>query len=191
MEDEDSLESLIEFHTNFIRDTIKERGSFISQVIFKKGKTVYPCIVLGGREEIKATMNFACLHNPEWIVIIHEGYSLVTKREDVLKIRHGDLEKAFKEGDKRIKESIMLTVYTKEKNKTITFEKKDRKIIKKYEIENACGYLTLSNKTPEQAIEELERLKNLPFIIGGKCTNNGKYICNLGYACDGCPYNAG
>jgi hypothetical protein len=30
---------------------------------------------------------------------------------------------------------------------------------------------------------------NIPWINDGKCTNNGKYICNLGYACDGCPYN--
>jgi len=31
---------------------------------------------------------------------------------------------------------------------------------------------------------------NLPhFIINGVCCNWGAYICNLGYACDGCPFN--
>ncbi len=30
---------------------------------------------------------------------------------------------------------------------------------------------------------------NLPYITDSKCTNNGEYICNLGFACDGCPYN--
>ena len=28
----------------------------------------------------------------------------------------------------------------------------------------------------------------VPWLKNGKCTNNGRYICNLGYACDGCPY---
>ena len=27
------------------------------------------------------------------------------------------------------------------------------------------------------------------WIVDDKCINNGKYICNLGYACDACPYN--
>jgi len=27
------------------------------------------------------------------------------------------------------------------------------------------------------------------FIINGVCRNDGKYICEIGYACDGCPYN--
>ena len=32
-------------------------------------------------------------------------------------------------------------------------------------------------------------MKNLPsFIVDGKCRNDGTKICNLGYACDGCPY---
>ena len=26
------------------------------------------------------------------------------------------------------------------------------------------------------------------FIVDGICKNNGRYICNLGYACDACPY---
>jgi len=28
-----------------------------------------------------------------------------------------------------------------------------------------------------------------PWIVDGKCNNDGKNICDLGYACDGCPYN--
>jgi hypothetical protein len=27
------------------------------------------------------------------------------------------------------------------------------------------------------------------FIVDGICVNFGDYICNLGYACDACPYN--
>jgi len=26
------------------------------------------------------------------------------------------------------------------------------------------------------------------FIVDGKCHNRGEHVCNLGYACDGCPY---
>jgi len=36
---------------------------------------------------------------------------------------------------------------------------------------------------------EARRIKDLPYIIEGKCTNEGDVVCNLGYACDGCPYN--
>lgn len=30
---------------------------------------------------------------------------------------------------------------------------------------------------------------DIPWIKDGKCINDGKYVCNLGFACDGCPYN--
>jgi hypothetical protein len=30
----------------------------------------------------------------------------------------------------------------------------------------------------------------LEYIVGGVCTNYGDAICNLGYACDACPFNA-
>lgn len=38
-------------------------------------------------------------------------------------------------------------------------------------------------------IAEAKRIKDLPYIVEGKCTNEGDIVCNLGYACDGCPYN--
>jgi len=34
------------------------------------------------------------------------------------------------------------------------------------------------------------RKVEVPFVKEGRCTNRGEYICNLGYACDGCPYNS-
>ena len=38
-----------------------------------------------------------------------------------------------------------------------------------------------------------EKKKNIielvPWIKDGKCINDGTFICNLGWACDGCPYN--
>lgn len=30
---------------------------------------------------------------------------------------------------------------------------------------------------------------SIPWIKNGRCVNNGTYACQLGYACDGCPYN--
>ena len=36
---------------------------------------------------------------------------------------------------------------------------------------------------------EARRIKDLPYIENGVCKNKGEYVCNLGYACDGCPYN--
>ena len=30
--------------------------------------------------------------------------------------------------------------------------------------------------------------ETLPFIEGDKCVNDGRHICNLGYACDECPF---
>ena len=42
----------------------------------------------------------------------------------------------------------------------------------------------------KKAYEELQRKSaGLPFIVNGKCENKGDSICNLGYACDGCPFN--
>ena len=29
------------------------------------------------------------------------------------------------------------------------------------------------------------------FIKNGVCHNKGEQICNIGYACDACPYNKG
>jgi len=36
--------------------------------------------------------------------------------------------------------------------------------------------------------KEVNDEKLIPFVKGGACINVGQ-ICNLGYACDGCPYN--
>jgi len=47
-------------------------------------------------------------------------------------------------------------------------------------------------KTKEEEkkkIIEMNKVKELSYIVEGKCTNEGDVICNLGYACDGCPYN--
>lgn len=44
----------------------------------------------------------------------------------------------------------------------------------------------------EDAVNKMKLLSDdmLPvFIKKGKCINDGSSICNLGYACDGCPYN--
>jgi len=52
---------------------------------------------------------------------------------------------------------------------------------------------------PNINLSELKKLKkeifkerkkqSMAWIKNGKCINVGKYICNLGYACDACPYN--
>lgn len=36
---------------------------------------------------------------------------------------------------------------------------------------------------------DINHLDEIPYIINGRCVNNGKYACDLGYACDACPYN--
>jgi hypothetical protein len=39
-------------------------------------------------------------------------------------------------------------------------------------------------------IDKRLQMDNFPsWIIEGVCNNKGNDICNLGYACDGCPYN--
>lgn len=43
----------------------------------------------------------------------------------------------------------------------------------------------------EDAVNKMKLLSDdmLPvFIKKGKCINDGSLLCNLGYACDGCPY---
>lgn len=65
---------------------------------------------------------------------------------------------------------------------------------------NPCGTVGFSSKFSDNRSEvtcKLCQIKNVisssvpnvPWIKEGKCTNDGTYICNLGYACDGCPYN--
>lgn len=34
-----------------------------------------------------------------------------------------------------------------------------------------------------------KRIIMIPWIKDGVCINDGSNICNLGYACDGCPFN--
>ena len=42
----------------------------------------------------------------------------------------------------------------------------------------------------KKAYADLQRKSaGLPYIVNGKCINEGDSICNLGYACDGCPFN--
>ena len=40
-----------------------------------------------------------------------------------------------------------------------------------------------------KVIDKYGREVDVPFIDENGCHNRGEHICNLGYACDGCPYN--
>jgi len=40
-----------------------------------------------------------------------------------------------------------------------------------------------------KVIDKYGREVDAKYIDKQGCHNNGEYICNLGYACDGCPYN--
>lgn len=49
---------------------------------------------------------------------------------------------------------------------------------------------------PEEEIKPWDKKRaeqplvpDVPWIINGKCINKGQSICNLGWACDGCPWN--
>ena len=46
-------------------------------------------------------------------------------------------------------------------------------------ITNVCTMLR--NEKPKDP--------GVKWVVNGKCINKGEVICNLGYACDGCPYN--
>ena len=37
--------------------------------------------------------------------------------------------------------------------------------------------------------DNVKKAQGLPYIKDGVCINTGESICNLGFACDGCPYN--
>ena len=47
----------------------------------------------------------------------------------------------------------------------------------------------VEEKSRQHQQVEAKKAKELSFIKNGICINNGESICNLGYACDGCPYN--
>lgn len=42
-----------------------------------------------------------------------------------------------------------------------------------------------------KVIDKYGREVDVLFIDENGCHNDGRHICNLGYACDGCPYNIG
>lgn len=44
-------------------------------------------------------------------------------------------------------------------------------------------------KKQEKQKEEQKKIKELSFIKNNICINRGESICNLGYACNQCPYN--
>lgn len=47
----------------------------------------------------------------------------------------------------------------------------------------------MSNHVDRRLQLDLVAQNKLPWIVDGVCKNNEEYICNLGYSCDGCPYN--
>jgi hypothetical protein len=150
------IKELVKMHDVFIRKIIKERGKLISQIVFSKNNEVVPMICLGGRDEIKETMIFAKNKNPDWIVMMNEGYirrftkakgesiEQMKEREMSLLSTHktGDLEREFNLGNPDIKEVVILTVYTRDKKMSVTYEKIGNKLKKLYETDDFAGYLT-------------------------------------------------
>jgi hypothetical protein len=152
----DTIEELVKMHDAFVRKVMKERGKLVSQIVFSKNREVFPMICLGGRDEIKMAMVVAKRQDPDWIVVMNEGYikkftrakgesiEKMKEREMSLLSTHqtGDLEREFNLGNPDIKEVVILTVYTRDKKMSVTYEKIGNKLKKLYETDDFAGYLT-------------------------------------------------
>ena len=68
------------------------------------------------------------------------------------------------------------------KRNNITFELSLIKVLRKNKED-----LDEMDRVTDEDVKAFEKAH--PWIKDGICQNNGSNICNLGYACDGCPYN--
>jgi len=169
----EKIDELVKFHVDFIKKIVKKKGSLTSQVVFCKNSQVTAMVCPTGREGIKLALITASQANPEWIVTMYEGFSINVQKEkegetrqEFLKrsltymsvLKHGDLERAFKLGDKTVKDCIMLVVYMKDKKRMIVFEKLRNRSLKKVdevtEKKGFGGFLTLEKKTVKDLVKE-------------------------------------
>ena len=174
----ESIDDIVKFHENFIKKIVKERGSLTPQISFCKDNLVTPVICLGGRE-IKGAILLAKINDPDWIVIMYEGYQRQldmkpnegeTRKEALNRgltylssVKHGDLERAYKLGDRTVKDSIILIVYKKNEKRMLVFEKLRNRTLKKLDenyMDEFSGYLTLEKKSPIEMMKEKTGDKN-------------------------------
>jgi hypothetical protein len=157
----EKIQDVVKFHENFIKDMIEKKGFIIAQVAFCKGRVVTPIIIHSGREEIKCAMLFAKIQDPDWIVVMNEGYmkSLPKDKERALTllsiVRQGDLQREFTSGNEKIKECVILSVYMKNGDKKmITYEKSGNSIKKIQEAKDFSGFLTFND---ENVFDKIKR----------------------------------
>jgi len=100
-----------------------------------------------GREGVKTAMELSRSAGAEWIVGIFEAYMSGRLTDgDVQEYRHGALEKRFKEGDKSVRDVVLMVVYFEDKKKLMCYRKMGNGVIRKtQEGEVFSGYMTLGD----------------------------------------------
>lgn len=140
-----TMDEVVEHHEDFIRKVIKERGRIVPQVMSFRDRELIVVLCPDGREGVKIAMKLARKARAEWIVGIFEAYmSGRLKEEEVDTYRRGSLEKRFKEGDKSVRDVVLMVVYFEDKKKLMCYRKMRNRVIRKIqEGEVFSGYMTL------------------------------------------------
>lgn len=145
-----TFKELKQFHEDFLMSLVEEKnrtgGEISTQIVFSiKGKVI--ANVLTGediRMSIKDMIVRLSRQPLDWLIIFNEGYAGVAKKEDDLSnFQHGTLEQRFKAGDKSVRETVILQIYTKSEKCMVVFDKLDMK--KVHDSSDFSGFLTVSD----------------------------------------------
>jgi hypothetical protein len=160
-----TIDEIADFHEDFVKKLMKERGKIVPQVVYCKGDLVVPMVCLTDRDGIKSALMFAQSQKPDWMVAMFEGYNEMIPKEKnesekqfeersrsyLSTKRHGDLEQMFKSGEKNVKECVILQVMKGKEMRYMLFEKLKDGSLKKIERtvsseKDVGGYLALGKR---------------------------------------------
>jgi len=138
---EADLKEILDDNEKFVKSLGKDKDIH-PQLVVCKNKKLSIFLVVGGREEIRLTMDLIQLTKPDWVVFMCSSFA--GQQEHIEGYEEGSLKKRFKAGDKTVKEIIVIQAYAKHGKIMRTLEQKTHK--KFYDdVEEFSGYLTFDD----------------------------------------------
>lgn len=144
---------MLDSQTEIVKKMLQTMDEISPMIVLFKENTCVPILVIGDREQIKETMEFASSMNPDFLVTINETYmeerntKNKTKEqieEEINNHVYGSLAERFNNGDKSIKEAIMINAYSPDGKLSRILLKDTLKQFEK-DTEEFSGFLTIND----------------------------------------------
>ncbi len=142
------LDELKRMHDRYILRMIgvsnATKKSIRPMIIFSINGNVSASVLSGDERVLIKTAIDSISDKPlDWVVILNEAYLGTENMEYLQNYKQGTMEQRFKDGDKAVREVVLLQIYTRTEKYSATYDKLDCKLIRSGS--EFTGFLTVSD----------------------------------------------